>query len=227
VNQICYDHNELITNFCSSFECLQALCPECIDIHYELHTMKRTTPQIESIKSTMSKCQRKIKAAVSSLTDLKGECGAQGGKTSEYVIKTGRQQLESCRQRVNYIIAEYFQSLEAAFIAKASQTPSNSGQLEDIHYQINNTLHELEEINENLAIGDNSLKYIKKSIQLDLPSLIEHFKQRVSVFVGQNQEKPVRIEVDDANLESLRSVLSNIIYVNNQKNVYYDINKVA
>ena len=44
---LCDEHEgELCSNFCSSSTCLKALCPECIETHYDYHRDLGTKPEV-------------------------------------------------------------------------------------------------------------------------------------------------------------------------------------
>lgn len=61
---VCPDHhNETITNYCSSLDCLKPLCPECMFPHNQHHRQKHTYPEIESIKGITTSSQTKLKDA--------------------------------------------------------------------------------------------------------------------------------------------------------------------
>lgn len=66
--KLCQCNNgEYVTNFCAYIDCLCALCPECIQPHFEQHKSQGTPALIQSIKNTRINCDKKIQAAIVNL----------------------------------------------------------------------------------------------------------------------------------------------------------------
>ena len=61
IEDTCNEHDgEPFTNFCTAPTCVKALCPECIENHYNHHKNRRTPPEIDSFKTLKNKCVAKV-----------------------------------------------------------------------------------------------------------------------------------------------------------------------
>lgn len=67
MNNDCLIHSEKLTNIC--IDCLQPLCPDCIDIHLK----ECQTPKIESIKSCRASCMKKLRLGITELQKILNE----------------------------------------------------------------------------------------------------------------------------------------------------------
>lgn len=172
----CSSHpQEMITNFCCLLDCLEPLCPECIDYHNKFHKQNGVYPEIDTLKNVRSACFKKVRAALLSLSSSLSSLSSSL-PSSLLLLESGLSTLSETRQRVLGLVNRYFDSLEDNWRKKAAE--GGGGREAEVFFQKARVfLEELGFLQASLENGNNLLGVVKKVCALDLKGVIDSLKE--------------------------------------------------
>ena len=162
----CQEHkNEPITNFCANLDCMKALCPECIFLHTKYHMNNQTSPEINSLKTVKTNCNKKIMAGISSLKHEQDKIEKQYMTNPEALINEGLSKLNKCKENIFQIVINFFDDLEEKYRKRVHEKSGLIDDFSNIFEKMTQFILELEYLNNNLNSSQEMIESIHKVIQ--------------------------------------------------------------
>lgn len=210
---VCTDHpSEPFTNFCSHFDCLKPLCPECIDYHNKYHLSQSTQPQISSLKHARQACLKKLKAGIQSLSDEVDNPEIQNLIDPSHHLLEEKRKLSHFRERILYLLDTHLSNLEHSLQKVSSSLPSSS-LMEGVE-RGKNLVRDLEGLYRGVEGSDVGV--IGKVCRLDLKGMIE--KIRGEVGKGKRREEGGgKVVVEEGKIDQVKEALEKAVWVRREE----------
>ncbi len=207
--EVCTDHpSEPFTNFCSHFDCLKPLCPECIDYHNKFHLSQSTQPQISSLKHARQACVKKLKAGIQSLSNEVENPEIQNLIDPSHRLKEERHKLSQFRERIIHLLDTHISNLENSLQKACSSLPSSS-LLEGVE-RGKNLIRDLDNLNKGVEAG--GIGVLGKVCRMDLKGMIEKIK--IEVGKGKRREEGGgTVIVEEGKIQEIKDALEKAVWV--------------
>ncbi|CAD8087836.1 unnamed protein product [Paramecium sonneborni] len=119
-----YHKGNILTNFCSSSNCLLPLCPQCVEEHINKHKEEKTANKIECLENVLNTIYKDIVQETNffakSYFDLKKNVDSMDSATDNTIKK-----LEAIQRRIKQVVDQFFESLINDVKNKQEKNKSN------------------------------------------------------------------------------------------------------
>lgn len=148
---ICPEHSESITNFCLSSDCLEPLCPECLENHSKLHRIEKTYADIHSVRTVANICSQKTKNAILLLNQEFERNNMQYMQDPKTMLETGRKMLNNSKQKLINFIDSYFDELWEKFNRKVQENAWRSEDYTPVFEKFKDIIQELHFLDQEIS----------------------------------------------------------------------------
>ncbi|CAK66325.1 unnamed protein product (macronuclear) [Paramecium tetraurelia] len=206
----CPTHPEFfITNLCQEQNCIEPLCPECINEHLEMHQKKGRVPKLENIQRVRKDNTYKIDEISKSLQFKLLDCKKYFQEQPSIIYNNNLGQLRSIHEQISNIIDDYFETLYKDL--KDQNQEEYLKQLNQIEQDIQQQQHKLSKLQEDLH-NDN---YVRAVIQIcDAKQQLFSDKSLISLdrLIENYQQSQIKIIFDKNNIELFQTYCKKMCY---------------
>ncbi|CAK65193.1 unnamed protein product (macronuclear) [Paramecium tetraurelia] len=206
----CPTHPEFfITNLCQDQNCIEPLCPECINEHLEMHQSKGRVPKLENIQRVRKDNTYKIDELSKSLQFKLQDSKKYFSEQPSILYNNNLEQLRQIHEQISNIIDDYFETLYKDL--KEQNQDEYIKQLNQLEQDIMQQQHKLTKLQEDLH-NDN---YVRAVIQIcDGKQEIFSDKSLVSLekLIQNYQQSQIKIIFDKNNIELFQTYCKKMCY---------------
>ncbi|CAD8207159.1 unnamed protein product [Paramecium pentaurelia] len=206
----CPTHPEFfITNLCQDQNCIEPLCPECINEHLEMHQAKGRVPKLENIQRVRKDNTYKIDELSKSLQFKLQDSKKYFQEQPSILYNNNLEQLRQIHEQISNIIDDYFETLYKDL--KEQNQDEYIKQLNQIEQDILQQQHKLTKLQEDLH-NDN---YVRAVIQIcDGKQELFSDKSLISLdkLIQNYQQSQIKIIFDKNNIELFQTYCKKMCY---------------
>ncbi|CAD8212694.1 unnamed protein product [Paramecium pentaurelia] len=206
----CPTHPEFfITNLCQDQNCIEPLCPECINEHLQMHQQKGRVPKLENIQRVRKDNTYKIDELSKSLQFKLLDSKKYFQEQPSIIYNNNLGQLRQIHEQISNIVDDYFETLYKDL--KDQNQDEYLKQLNQIEQDIIQQQHKLTKLQEDLH-NDN---YVRAVIQIcDAKQELFSDKSLISLnnLIENYQQSQFKIIFDKSNIELFQTYCNKICY---------------
>ena len=201
-----------ITHICCARSCLTPLCGKCIKEHINIHKVKQSYSEIESVVDLHESCASKLRSALVSFS-------AERSKLEQ--LSTGSindhhpsvKKLRSTKQSIIDMVAQFFDGLERQYINLAgidTQLLPSTQRINELLDRSVKTVQKLDKLYTDLEKKD-PLRTIQHLLTQDLDREFTLLHRDIDAELGTIFTASQSVKIDQAALDNLRTHLEQIV----------------
>lgn len=203
---------ETLTNYCCIWNCLEALCPECIDAHNKQHRCKGEFPEIDTLHRVQMMCGAKLDCLLAKLRQFLSRLQNAVSIDFEQLIGKSLSELEHQRASLVDNINAFFHQLKDDFgTGVRGRVLPHSG-TEALKERIARIAEEVESLRCNLDTP-RMLDAIGGALRIDADKIEQSFSGQVAEMLSRCVALPVQVVLHDDNFAHLLAELRRSITV--------------
>lgn len=198
--------DEPVTNFCCIWNCLEALCPDCIDGHNKQHRARGEFPEVDTLSRVQCMCRAKLDCLLARLQQLLARLHSAVGIDLEQLIARSLGELEQQRLLLLEQVNAFFQSLREEFAAGVRGRSVPQAGSDALRERIARIAEEVESLRCNLDTP-RTLEAIASAMRIDADKIEQCFAAQVGEALSRSVALPVQLLVRDEGFGQLLAEL--------------------
>ena len=203
---------EQVTNFCCIWNCLEALCPECIDAHNKQHRGRGEFPEIDTLARVQSMCRAKMECLLAKLQHMLARLHNAVNIDFEQLIGRSLGELEQQRALLLDQVNSFFNAVKEDFCAGVRTRTLTHAGTDALKDRITRIAEEVESLRVTID-SPSTLDAITGALRIDADKIEQCFAAQVGEALSRSIALPVQVVLRDPNFERLLAELRRSIAI--------------